>query len=144
MGFKVKKKSKHLRNSHKDTVDSLSVLDRAALWITSHIGTMGFFLLILAWSIVWLAWNVFAPAPMQFDPAPAFVFWLFVSNLIQILLMPLLLVGQNIQSKHSEIRAEVDLAVNIRSEKEVKLVIRMLQEQRQILEKMIRDKKKGK
>jgi hypothetical protein len=39
-------------------------------------------------------WNLLAPKDLQFDPAPAFVFWLFISNVIQLLLMPLIMVGQ--------------------------------------------------
>ena len=136
----MKKKSKPLRNVNKETKESLTILDRAALWITTRIGTMGFFLIILGWSIIWLGWNLYAPDNLRFDPAPSFVFWLFISNLIQILLMPLLLVGQNIQARHSEIRAEVDLAVNIKSEREIKLIIRMLREQRQILEELLKGK----
>jgi hypothetical protein len=48
---------------------------------------MAFFLLILIWTIFWLGWNLLAPPNMQFDPPMGFVFWLFISNLIQIMLM---------------------------------------------------------
>jgi uncharacterized membrane protein len=33
--------------------------------------------------------------------------------------MPLIMVGQNLQSKHAEIRAETDFEVNLKAEKEV-------------------------
>jgi len=69
------------------------------------------FLIILAWSAFWLNWNLPAPRRLQFDPPMAFVLWLFISNMIQILLMPLIMVGQ-------ELRAEHDLHVNIRAERE--------------------------
>jgi len=49
---------------------------------------MGFFFIIAVWTIVWLGWNTLAPSNVRFDPAPAFVLWLFISNLIQIHLMP--------------------------------------------------------
>ena len=67
----------------------LSRLDRLALFITERVGTMGFFFIILGWTILWLGWNLLAPAQFRFDPFPAFVLWLFISNLIQINLMPL-------------------------------------------------------
>jgi hypothetical protein len=31
-----------------------------------------------------VGWNLLAPQKLQFDPPMAFVFWLFISNLIQI------------------------------------------------------------
>jgi hypothetical protein len=67
---------------------------------------MGFFTVLASWTVVWLAWNL-GPLP-HFDPGPAFVILLLVSNFIQLLLMPLIMVGQNVQSRHLEIQAEVD------------------------------------
>ena len=91
-----------LVNPHAQVVKSLKFSDRVALWITNKVGTMGFFAIIMTWTVTWLAWNLFAPVAWQFDPAPAFVFWLFISNFIQLFLMPLIMVGQNIQGQHSE------------------------------------------
>lgn len=88
--------------------EQLKPLDRAALVITTRVGTMSFFLVIFGWTAIWLLWNLLAPVNLRFDPAPAFVFWLFISNMIQIFLMPLVMVGQNLQGAHSELRAEYD------------------------------------
>lgn len=134
-----KKKRKPYKDILKEfnTNQKLSLLDRAAVYICDNVGTMGFFLLILIWSIIWLLWNIFAPKEWQFDPAPAFVAWLFISNLIQILLMPLLLVGQNIQGKKSEARAEHDLEVNVKAEKEIEVILEHLEYQNDILLKML-------
>ena len=62
--------------------ENLSPLDRLAVRITDFVGTMGFFLIIFTW------------------------------NVIQIALMPLIMVGQNLQGRHSEARAEADYLVN--------------------------------
>ena len=62
-----------------------------------------------------------------FDPFPAFVAYLLISNVIQILLMPLIMVGQNVQGRHTEIRAELDYEVNQKAEKEVIAVMRHLE-----------------
>jgi uncharacterized membrane protein len=94
-------------------------LNRLALWITEHVGTMQFFLVIFVWTVSWLAWNMFAPKEVRFDPFPGFVLWLFISNMIQLFLMPLLLIGQNLQSHHSEQRAKNDYKVNQKAEKEI-------------------------
>ena len=94
-------------------------LNRLALWITEHVGTMQFFLVIFAWTVGWLFWNMFAPKSLRFDPYPGFVLWLFISNMIQLFLMPLLLIGQNLQGRHSEERAKNDYKVNRKAEMEI-------------------------
>jgi uncharacterized membrane protein len=122
-----------LKNVHQQVREQISPLDRLACWITENVGTMGFFLVILVWTILWLGWNLLAPPKLQFDPPMGFVFWLFISNLIQILLMPLIMVGQNIQGLHSEIRAENDLQVNIKAEQEIETILHHLEYQNSLL-----------
>ena len=116
----------------------VSPLERLALFITEHVGTMGFFLIIFAWTTCWLGWNLLAPKRLLFDPPMAFVLWLFMSNMIQILLMPLIMVGQNLQGRHAELRAEHDLHVNIRAEGEIEVVLSHLEYQNAILLAMVR------
>jgi hypothetical protein len=101
----VIKSRRPLRNVHKEVLQAVSPLDRLALWVTIRVGSMGFFLGILEWTVCWLGWNVLAPRAWQFDPPMALVFWLFISNVVQILLMPLIMVGQNLMGRHSEVRA---------------------------------------
>jgi uncharacterized membrane protein len=84
-----------------------------------------------------LGWNVLAPPAWQFDPPLAFVFWLFISNVIQILLIPLIMVGQNLMGRHAEVRAEHDLDVNVRAEEEVEVILLHLEYQNIILIAMV-------
>lgn len=112
-------------------------LDRIAIWSTDRVGTMGFFFVIVGWTALWLGWNMFMPKRLQFDPFPAFVLWLFISNMIQIFLMPLILVGQNLQGKHSEARAEADYEVNIKAEKEIETILHHLEEQDAMILKIL-------
>lgn len=127
-----------LRNTHKSVLDEkITPLDRLALWITIRVGSMGFFLIILGWTVSWLGWNLLAPRAWQFDPPMAFVFWLFISNVIQILLMPLIMVGQNVQGRHAEARAEHDLNVNVRAEEEIEVILRHLEYQNSMLIAMV-------
>ncbi len=128
---------KPLRNMHAVAHERITPLNRLALWITNHVGSMGFFLIIFIWTVLWLGWNLLAPPALQFDPPSAFVFWLFISNVIQILLMPLIMVGQNVQGMHSELRAEHDLEVNIRAEEEIAEVLRHLEYQNALLIAMV-------
>ena len=81
------------RNVNQQFEASFSPLDRIALLITTWVGTFGFFLVIFSWTVFWLGWNVVTPRPLHFDHAPAFVLWLFISNMIQLMLLPLIMVG---------------------------------------------------
>ncbi len=112
-------------------------LEKLASWITDHVGTMGFFVVILVWTAIWLGWNLLAPARLRFDPPSGFVFWLFISNMIQLLLMPLIMVGQNIHGRYSEARAEHDLQVNLKAEKEIEVVLHHLERQNDMLIAML-------
>lgn len=131
----VKRRPK-VENANDVSEQQLSQLDRFAVGITSRVGTMGFFLAIVIWSVLWLGWNLLAPKILQFDPPMAFVLWLFISNLIQICLMPLIMVGQNIQGRHAEARAEQDFAVNQKAEIEVEEMLKHLEYQTKILQKL--------
>ncbi len=132
-----KSRRRPLRNVNSEMRDRRSRLDRVALWITSHVGTMGFFLVIFFWTVFWLGWNMLAPDRLRFDPPMGFVFWLFLSNLIQILLMPLIMVGQNLLGQHAEARAEHDLEINIKAEQEIEVILHHLEHQNEILISML-------
>ena len=88
-----------------------------------------------------MGWNLLAPRAWQFDPPTGFVFWLFISNLIQLMLMPLIMVGQNIQALHAETRAENDLEVNIKAEQEIGLILQQLDAQSEMLRQLLEKQK---
>ena len=129
----IRKARKPLRNVNVELKEHLTPLERFAVSITNHIGTMGFFLIIFTWTILWLGWNILAPLQLRFDPYPAFVLWLFISNMIQIFLMPLLLIGQNLQGRHSEAIAEADFEVNTKAEKEIETILTHLENQNELI-----------
>src|SRR5882724_5947396 len=133
----LKKLRKPIRNINAEQRNSLSKLERLALVITDKVGTMGFFGIILVWTASWLTWNTLAPASLRFDPFPAFVLWLFISNMIQIMLMPLIMVGQNLQGRHSEARAENDFDVNVKAEREVETILQHLDNQNELILKIL-------
>jgi uncharacterized membrane protein len=126
-----------LKNTHAEVRDNLTIMNKVALFITERVGTFGFFLLIFAWTVIWLGWNTLLPASWRFDPAMGFVLYLFLCNVIQILLMPLIMVGQNLQGMHSEARAEHDLEVNGKAEQEIEVILQHLEQQNEILMKMV-------
>jgi uncharacterized membrane protein len=119
---------------HKET---LTKLEKFSLTVTERIGTMGFFFVIFAWTILWLGWNTLGPHQFRFDPFPAFVLWLFISNMLQIFLMPLIMIGQNLQGRHAEIRAETDFEVNVKAEKEIETILLHLEHQNEMMLKIL-------
>src|SRR3984893_15963486 len=89
------------RNANVVHERNLSALDRFAIAMTDKVGSIGFFLIIAGWTLLWTGYNILAsevPALHwpAFHPFPAFVAYLLISNVIQILLMPLIMVGQNL------------------------------------------------
>ncbi len=138
----LRSRRKPIVNVNDQHSDSMSPLDKLAIWITEHVGTMGFFLIIFGWTVIWTGYNILATEITSlhwkpFDPFPAFVAYLLISNVIQILLMPLIMVGQNVQGRHSEMRAENDFQINVKAEKEVEVILQHLEYQNAILITML-------
>jgi uncharacterized membrane protein len=133
----IRQKHKAIRNVNTEHKEKLSKLETVAIWITDHVGTMGFFMVIFFWTVFWLSWNMFAPVALRFDPFPAFVLWLFISNMVQIFLMPLIMVGQNLQGRHSEARAEADFDVNKKAEEEIETILQHLEQQNDLILKIL-------
>jgi uncharacterized membrane protein len=133
--FKTQRKP--ITNVNEEYEKKLSGLEKLAVWITEHVGTMGFFLVVFIWTFLWLGWNMLAPPSLRFDPYPGFVLWLFMSNMIQLFLMPLIMLGQNLQGRHSEQRSEADFEVNRKAEQEVELIIHHLEYQNDMILKIL-------
>jgi uncharacterized membrane protein len=126
------------KNANEVQSQELSPLDKFAVKITDKVGSMGFFNIIVAWTILWCGYNILASEVpglhwKAFDPFPAFVAYLLMSNVIQILLMPLIMVGQNLQGRHSEIRAELDFEINKKAEQEVMIILSHLEHNTELL-----------
>lgn len=105
------------QNPNDAVTSNYSRLDRMAIVVTGKVGTMKFSLIIIGWTVLWVGYNVLATAfhLPRFDNFPALVAYLLISNVIQICLMPLIMVGQNMQARQSEAKAEQDYANNKRA-----------------------------
>ncbi len=131
------------RNANLVHEQSLSALDRLAIAITDKVGSIGFFLLIAVWTVLWTGYNILAsevPALhwKAFDPFPAFVAYLLISNVIQLLLMPLIMLGQNLQGRHAETRAELEFEINEKAEKEVMATLLHMERNTDLLLQLMR------
>jgi uncharacterized membrane protein len=92
------------RNVYQEVHRGLEAQDRIALVVTGAVGTMWAVYAFATFMIGWMLFQV-AAGKQAFDPYP-FAFLLFLGNIIQLLLMPLIMVGQNLQNRHAEARAE--------------------------------------
>jgi uncharacterized membrane protein len=132
-----------VRNANEIHEDNLSAADKIAMVITDKVGSFGFFMAIFWWTLIWCGYNILAsdvPALhwKSFDPFPAFVAYLLISNVLQILLMPLIMVGQNLQGRHSEIRAQLDFDTNLKAEREVEVLLRQIEQNSVLLVHLMR------
>ena len=138
------KKNPYVRNVNAEVQKRLGKMDKLALWITENVGSMGFFFIIFLWTIAWFGWNILAPKDWRFDPYPGFVLWLFISNVIQIFLMPLIMIGQNLQSDHTEVRAEIDFEINKKAELEIETILLHLENQNKLMLEILEQLKSNK
>lgn len=101
----------HGLNANDIHVQSLSTSDRIALWISARVGTMwfcyGLAVLMMSWALT--QWLLGERAPDKY-PFP-FLFFV-LGGIMQSLLMPLIMVAQNLQSRHAELRAETEYHIN--------------------------------
>ncbi|MCE9642958.1 MAG: DUF1003 domain-containing protein [Candidatus Andersenbacteria bacterium] len=127
-----------VRNVNVEHHENLSPLERLALHTTDKVGSMGFFFLVALWTICWILWNTYAPKEFRFDPFPGFILWLFISNVLQLILLPLIMVGQNLQSRHAEARAEADFELNVQAEREIKELLSNMKKQNNLILEILR------
>lgn len=95
-----------MKNINKQHKEELSKLQKMAVWVTDHIGTLEFFAIC----------NALVVTPLIFPKALPIV--QFISSAwLQLILLPLILIGQNVQSKHSELRADAIYELDKKIEK---------------------------
>lgn len=98
-----------VKNPNKIHKDNLSFLDRLALKITSGVGTM--------WCAIIFALLALVSLPEAIKGgAYTTVAWLS-QTFLQLVLLSIIMVGQNIESRASETRAEADYETNLEAKK---------------------------
>lgn len=100
----------------------LSKLDTAALFVTNKIGSMGFF----------FACVILVTVPLIFTQAISIVQYIS-SGILQLILLPLIMIGQNLQGRHAEIRAQHDFDTNVKAEKEIETILLHLEKQDEMM-----------
>ena len=106
--------------------DKRTFAERVADKLTAAFGSMAFLVLNVVWFIVWITINLgLIPGIEPFDPFP-FGFLTMVVSLEAIALAIIVLMSQNRASKIADLREEVDLQVNILTEKEITKLLQVV------------------
>ncbi len=118
----LKERFSPIKNPNETHRNRLSALDKFALAITNKVGTMGFF----------FACVILVTIPLIFNSTLSTVQYIS-SGYLQLILLPLILVGQNLQGRHAEIRAEHDFETNVKAEKEIETILLHLEKQDEMM-----------
>lgn len=100
--------------------DSLSMNEKIALKATNFFGSMPMFYLFIIWAFLPII-----PILAQFQPIILYI----SAGIIQLVALPLIIVGQNLQSRHSEIRAEEEFNTTNTSYKDIEHILKHLDAQ---------------
>ncbi|OGI67813.1 hypothetical protein A2738_03400 [Candidatus Nomurabacteria bacterium RIFCSPHIGHO2_01_FULL_42_15] len=119
-------KRKILRSIKAKADSKRTFVERIADWMTSHFGSMSFLLVNAVFFILWILINTNQIKGITaFDPFP-FNLLTMVVSLEAIILAIFVLISQNRSMKVDDLREEVDLQINLISEKEVTKIMKML------------------
>ena len=106
------------RNVNVEVQEQLTMVQRAADWISWFSGSMPFLTLNTAWFVGWIVINSFDVGIRQFDPYPFGLLTMIVS-LEAIFLSIFVLISQNFQAEKDRVRSNIDYEVNVKAEMEV-------------------------
>ena len=107
-----------VRNVNKEHRESLTALDKAAIFITKIVGTMW---CAIAFTILAL---ISFPAAIH-GGVPTTISWI-AQTFLQLVLLSIIMVGQNLQSRHSELRADADYETNLEAKKDIEELTKRL------------------
>lgn len=110
-----------------------TLVDRIADVIGGFTGSMSFVFLHMAWFVAWFLINTgVIPGVKRFDPYP-FILLAMIVSVEGVLLSTFVLMKQNRMQKRIDVRDQLDLQINLLSEKEVTKSLELL---RAIAEKL--------
>jgi uncharacterized membrane protein len=97
------------QSTYDEHLERLTINERIGMWVTRHVGTMWCAYLFCLLAFVAL------PEAIRQHSLTVFINWLS-SNWLQLVLLPVIIVGQNIQSRHTELQAKADYETNLEAE----------------------------
>ena len=105
--------------------ENLKLLDKVAVFITSLVGTM--------WCAIVFTLLALVSLPDAIRGGKATIISWIAQTFLQLVLLSVIMVGQNLQNKHSEARAEADFDVNVKAELEIETILQHLENQNETM-----------
>ena len=124
-------KPANINQKHKD---NLNPLDKAGVVITRGVGTMIAAVLFTGLALISL------PAALKTHDKIIIVAWI-AQTFLQLVLLPIIMVGQNLQGKHTEVMAEEEFKTTQTTYKDLEHLILVNQQQLDLLIALAKDKK---
>jgi len=109
--------------------ESLTLLEKVAILITNAVGTM--------WCAILFTILALISLPDAIAGGKATIISWIAQTFLQLVLLSIIMVGQNIQSKRSEARAEADFKVNTKAELENETILEHLENQNETLKEIL-------
>jgi uncharacterized membrane protein len=107
-----------VRNVNKEHRDSLTLLDRVAIFITKIVGTM--------WCAIAFTILALISLPEAIHGGTSTTISWIAQTFLQLVLLSIIMVGQNLQSRHSELRADADYETNVEAKKDIETLTKRL------------------
>ncbi len=115
-------KAKKIKIVTKKVTDQFSLNDRIAVFITEKLGTMS----MVYGAIVFILFWMFVGYETYQDPYP-FSLLLLIINIVTILLLPLIMVGQNLVNREEKIRADEARNATMTSYENILMILECLE-----------------
>ncbi len=106
------------RNINREHKESLKPLDKVALFITKIVGTM--------WCAIAFTILALISLPEAIHNGTGTTISWIAQTFLQLVLLSIIMVGQNLQSKHSELRADADYETNLENKKDIETLMKRL------------------
>ena len=107
-----------IRNVNKEHKDKLKALDKIAIFITKIVGTM--------WCAIAFTILALISLPEAINNGTATTISWIAQTFLQLVLLSIIMVGQNLQSRHSELRADADYETNVDAKKDIEILMKRL------------------
>jgi uncharacterized membrane protein len=125
-----------VRNVNKEHKESLGLLDRIAVSITKMVGTM--------WCAIAFSLLALISFPQALEGGTATTISWIAQTFLQLVLLSIIMVGQNLQNRHSELRADADYETNLETKKDIETLMKRLDSiESNKLDKILEDLKKN-
>ncbi len=100
---------------HEKTKECLSISNKIALFVTNAVGTL--------WCALVFAILALISLPQEIHGGTTSIIDWITQTFLQLVLLSIILVGQNIQTKRSELKSEIDLKTDLAIKKELEILI---------------------